>query len=159
VGENFNPRSLSNYLMQSNASEMLRGRWGSLWRRWRRCSARQARDHQLGFALRFPRQMADVDHVGRLEGPDQRLDPWHDAKEADPTHEIDRVSLWMITCNGDASRKAENENGKRQGCQDDHENGAEGHVVPESDMKSQQCFHDRPPDLSCGSCVTPCAAA
>ena len=33
--------------------------------------AGQPRNHRIGVVLRFPRQMADVDHVGRLEGQDQ----------------------------------------------------------------------------------------
>src|SRR5437867_2399446 len=31
----------------------------------------------------------DVDDVGRLEGPDERLDPGHGGEEAGPTHHVD----------------------------------------------------------------------
>ena len=54
-------------------------------------------------------QIADVDHGGRLEGPAEGLNPGHDGKKANPTHQVDRLGLRMIARDRDAARKSQNE--------------------------------------------------
>jgi hypothetical protein len=61
--------------------------------------------------LLFFGQIANVDHSGRFERPNQRLDPGHDGQETDPTHEIDCISLGVLAGDGDATGKAQNEYG------------------------------------------------
>jgi hypothetical protein len=123
-----------------------------VWRRRFALQPVQPRHHCIGFALPFFGQFADVDHGGRLEGPDQRLDPGHDCQEADPTHEIDRVGLGVLAGDGDATGKAQNEYGSGEKGDDNDENGQERHVVPEADVKSQQRFHHGPPRISARLC-------
>src|SRR5215813_6325333 len=92
--------------------------------------ARQMRDHVIGIARGVLRQVADVDHVGWLKGPDQRLNPRYDCHETDPSHEVDGIGLGMLARNGDSSGKTENEDCKYQEPNHDHEDRQEGHVVP-----------------------------
>ena len=54
-------------------------------------------------------QVADVDHSGWPEGPAESLNPRHDGKKANPTHQVDRLGFWVIARNRDAARKSQNE--------------------------------------------------
>jgi hypothetical protein len=45
----------------------------------------------------------------------------------------------------DPAGQAQNENGSRQAGKDNDGNGGECYVVPAADLKTQQRFHDRPP--------------
>src|SRR5271167_471758 len=66
----------------------------------------QPRDHRIGLARNVLRQITEVDDVGRLEGPDERLNPRHHRQETDPAHEIDRVRLRTMAMRpGRPSRK------------------------------------------------------
>ena len=109
------------------------------WRRRRLVG--HPRDHFVGFALPFRRQVADVDHVGRLERPAERLDPRHDRQEADPAHEIDRLGLGMLAGNRDAAGQAQDEYRRAETAHDDGGHRCERHVVPEVEFETEQRFH------------------
>src|SRR5271166_5544037 len=48
-----------------------------------------------------PRQVADIDDIGRFERPNERLHPRHQAEEAEPAHHVDRLGLRMVAGDGD----------------------------------------------------------
>ena len=97
--------------------------------------ALQAGNHRHGLApLRFG-HVANIDDVGRLEGPDQRLNPRYDGDEADPAHQIDRVGLGMVAGDRDAAGKPENEHGEPERSKDKEGDCRERDVIPEVETK------------------------
>jgi hypothetical protein len=75
------------------------------------------------------------------------LDPGRDCYKANPTHQIDRVGLEMVASDRDPARQAQNEYSSSQTGKDYDGNGRECCVVPDADLKTQQCFHDCPQSL------------
>ena len=83
-------------------------------------------------------QVAHVDHGGWPEGPAESLDPRHDGKEANPTHQVDRLGFRVIARNRDAARKSQNEYSYPETGGDEDGENYKGCVVPEANLKSQQ---------------------
>src|SRR6478752_2699943 len=79
------------------------------WRDGRRGIAGHLCDHVFGLNPPLVRQVANVDYHGWLEGPGERLHPRHHRHEADPTHQVDRLSFGMVARDGYSSGKTKHE--------------------------------------------------